>query len=356
LSLSAYSPESIPPARDFDLRQIFDRYPAICRPDLASRPSSAHGFSGAAVWKIETTAGTFALRAMNAGAVDRQRLAGLHRLIAHVRSEGVMPVAVPIACIDGATFFESQGQIWQIEPWMPGTADFSANPSEPRLHAALSCLAQWHRAAARFVARDTEIRWFFTTAAAQSPGMAERFGQIARWTAPECAMMRSRLAALEWKEFKEPAREILDAFSRAAPRVAASLKIGISAEAPLQPCLRDVWHDHVLFTGDIVTGLVDPHAARSDSVATDLARLLGTLVGDERGRWDSGLAAYKQVRPLSTAELAMIELFDQSGVLLSGMTWLDWVLLQGRVFKNREGVLARLRSIVGRLRNLITQS
>ena len=124
---------------------------------------------------------------------------------------------------------------------------------------------------------------------------------------------------------------------------------------PLQPCLRDIWHDHVLFTGDIVTGLIDPHAARSDSVATDLARLLGTLVGDDRRGWDSGLAAYQEVRPLSAAELAMIELFDQSGVLLSGMTWLDWHLLQGRVFKNREGVLARLRSIAVRLKNLASR-
>jgi Ser/Thr protein kinase RdoA (MazF antagonist) len=90
-------------------------------------------------------------------------------------------------------------------------------------------------------------------------------------------------------------------------------------------------------------------------VATDLARLLGTLVGDDRRRWDMGLAAYQEVCPLSTSELALIELFDQSGVLLSGMTWLDWLLLQGRVFKNREGVLGRLRSITVRLRNLVSR-
>jgi Ser/Thr protein kinase RdoA (MazF antagonist) len=355
LSRSAQSPESIPPAPEFDLRQIFARYPAVCRPDLTSRPESAAGFSGASVWKVESPGGTCALRATSASSIDRERLAGLHGLIAHVRGLGVTQVAVPIASLDGATFFESQGQIWQLEPWMPGSADFAVNPSEPRLRAALKCLAHWHRAAASFVARNIETRWFLTSASARSPGLAERIGQIARWTAPECAMLRSRLAVLEWKEIEEPAREILDAFVRVAPRVAISLKIGIDAEVPLQPCLRDIWHDHVLFTGDIVTGLVDPHAARSDSVATDLARLLGTLVGDELGRWDSGLAVYQEVRPLSTAELAMIELFDQSGVLLSGMTWLDWILLQGRDFRNREGVLVRLRSIIGRLRILVSR-
>jgi Ser/Thr protein kinase RdoA (MazF antagonist) len=292
---------------------------------------------------------------MSADTVDRQRLAGLHRLLAHVHNLGVTQVAVPLAGLDGATFFEAQGQIWQLEPWMPGSADFVANPSEPRLHAALLCLAHWHRAAARFVARDADANWFFSTASAHSPGLAERCRQIARWTAPECAALRRRLADLKWKEFEELAREILDAFVSVAPRVAVSLKIGIDVPVPLQPCLRDVWHDHVLFTGDIVTGLIDAHAARSDSVATDLARLLGTLVGDERWRWDGGLAAYQEVRPLLAVELAMIELFDQSGVLLSGMTWLDWLLLQVRVFKDREPVLARLRSITGRLRNLVSR-
>jgi Ser/Thr protein kinase RdoA (MazF antagonist) len=293
---------------------------------------------------------------MSAGAVDPDRLAGLHRLLAHVRKSGVTQVAVPLDCLDGATFFESQGQIWQLEPWMPGLADFAADPSESRLSAALLCLAHWHLAAAGYIGQKYETCWFFTTASAPSPGLAERSRRIARWTEPECAILRDRLAVMNWKAFEEPARDILDSFVRVAPRVAASLQIGIDTNVPVQPCLRDIWHDHILFTGDAVTGLIDPHAARSDTVATDLARLLGTLVGDDRRGWDAGLAAYQEVRPLSAAEMAMIELFDQSGVLLSGMNWLDWLLLQGRVFRNREGVLARLRSIAERLRNLAARS
>lgn len=289
---------------------------------------------------------------MSAGTVDRERLAGLHRLVAHVHDRGVPQMPVPLAGLDGNTFFESQRCFWQLEPWMPGAADFAAQPSESRLRAALTCLARWHFAAASFVARATETQWFFAAASAPSPGLSERALQIARWTAPECAILRTRLAALGWKEFERPALDVLDAFNRAAPRVAASLKIGMDAEVSLQPCLRDIWHDHVLFTGESVTGLIDPHAARTESVATDLARLLGTLVGDDRQKWDMGLAAYQEVRPLSPVELALIELFDQSGLLLSGMNWLDWHLVHRRDFANREGVLARLTSIATRLRNL----
>ncbi len=66
--------------------------------------------------------------------------------------------------------------------------------------------------------------------------------------------------------------------------------------APLQPCIRDVWHDHVLFVGDDVSGLVDFGAMQPDSVAADIARLLGSLAGDDRQAWTIGLAAYESVQ------------------------------------------------------------
>lgn len=355
MSLPSQLPESIPPARNSDLREILARYPSACRPDPASIVKPAAGFSGASVWKVETATGAVALRAMSIEAVDQQRLAGLHRLIAHVHSLGLSQVPVPLECLAGGTFFETQGCIWQLEPWMPGTADFASMPSEARLRAALVCLAHWHRAAARFLARDAEKRWFFT-ATGNSPGLAERHRQIVQWTDQRCSLARARLASLAWIEFAGLAREVLDYFTRVAPRVAAAVRIGVADCVPLQPCLRDVWHDHVLFTGSVVTGLIDPHAARTDSVATDLARLLGTLVGDDRNGWESGLAAYQEVRPLSPSELTLVELFDQSGVLLSGMNWLDWHVFQGRGFQNREAVLARLSFIAARFRNLASRA
>ena len=183
----------------------------------------------------------------------------------------------------------------------------------------------------------------------RSPGLTERAQEIVRLSGPGCDIIRCSLATSAWKEFADIGKSIIDNFERLAPRIAGQLKVGQDTVVPLQPCLRDVWHDHVLFTGDEVTGLIDPHAARSDNVATDLARLLGSLVGDDCAGWDAGLAAYQTIRPLALAELALVEMFDQSAVLLSGMTWLDWVCLQGRTFADREIVLGRLRKILGRL-------
>jgi Ser/Thr protein kinase RdoA (MazF antagonist) len=352
---TARIPQMIPPARNLDLRHIYQRYPAVCRPESAEVPQSAQGFSGACIWEIGTRTGACALRAVGASSIDTRRLSGLHRLLAHVRASGVTQVAPPIAALDGATFFEFDGLIWQLEAWMPGSADFSSRPSEIRLRAALSALAEWHRAAAGFVPRDAEAAWFFTSRAGPSPGLARRAQEISRWGGPEGDRVRLRMAASSWNEFAELGHEILDNFGRAAPRVAGQLMVGLETQVPLQPCLRDIWHDHVLFSFDEVTGLIDPHSARSDSVATDLARLLGSLVGDDRRLWESGIDAYQQVRRLSPSELALLEVFDQTAVLLSGMTWLDWICLQGRVFEDREKVINRLQAIASRLRILASR-
>src|SRR5262249_9533474 len=162
---------------------------------------------------------------------------------AHVRSCGVTQVAAPIAALDGATFVDSGGLTWQLELWMPGSADFSSRPSEIRLRAALAALAEWHRAAAGFVAQNAEAAWFFTSRSGPSPGRARRAQEISRWHGPEGDRARSRLAASSWKDFAELGRDILDLFRRAAPRVGGSLEVGLAAHVPLQPCLRDIWHD-----------------------------------------------------------------------------------------------------------------
>jgi Ser/Thr protein kinase RdoA (MazF antagonist) len=346
----------MPLTRFSELAKILERYSAAYRSDPAQVPQSpAGGFSGAVIWKIESPAGPCALRATRTSAVDRFRLAELHRLIVHVRTCGFMQMPVPLATSDGQTFFESDNFTWQLEPWMPGVADYSSHPNPARLAAAMTCLAHWHVAAARFVARESGRAWFFTAAALPSPGLAIRLDQMSNWHADACDQVRAQLRAFTWVEFATQGLEILDLYQKLAPRIAARLKLGMHSAVPLQPCLRDVWHDHVLFTGDEVTGLIDPHAARSDCVATDLARLLGSLVGDDHHAWDAGLAAYQLVRPLSFEELALVELFDQSTVLLAGMTWLEWCCLQGRSFADRERVVSRLKSIVSRMKHLATK-
>ena len=117
----------------------------------------------------------------------------------------------------------------------------------------------------------------------------------------------------------------------------------------LHPCLRDVWHDHVLFEGDTVTGLIDPSAARTETPATDLARLLGSLLGDDERRWQAAIAAYREIRPLSDIEAKLARVIDRSTALLSGMTWLERLFVQRQAYSSPVRILDRLKQIAGRM-------
>lgn len=313
------------------------------------RVPECRGFSGAQLWQVETPRGLFCLRGTEAAFINRARALGLHRLLRHIAAQGVTCVPVSIATLQGETLPVAGGFAYQLEPWLPGVADFATHPTETRLHAAMFALARWHRAAENFVASSSERQWFFVENSAPSPGIRERLSEIARWDMATRDAVLRKLLDLNWSEFSILAKRVLDLFAANARAIADELTLARNIAVPLQPCLRDVWHDHVLFTGDEVTGLIDAHACRSDNVATDLARLLGSLVGDNRSAWDFALSAYQKIRPLSLAERGLIEVFDHSSVLLSAMTWLDWVCVQGREFSDRRRVCARLQSILRRL-------
>jgi homoserine kinase type II len=155
-----------------------------------------------------------------------------------------------------------------------------------------------------------------------------------------------------WPDLQARATVILEQFRALAPRVATLLHNASHRAVPLQPCIRDIWHDHVLFEGDRVTGLIDFGAMRVESVAGDIARLFASLVGDDRPAWQTALGAYEAVRPLSRNERDLIAPFDQSAVLLAGMNWLEWICVEQRRFSARQKILERLDVTIQRLHHL----
>ncbi len=104
----------------------------------------------------------------------------------------------------------------------------------------------------------------------------------------------------------------------------------------------------------MVVGLVDFGSSRVDNVSADLARLLGSLAGDDRQWWQIGLATYQAVHPLEEAELFLVKAFDRSTVLMSGLNWIDWIYRQGRVFVSGDAIPRRLDEILLRLENMQT--
>lgn len=329
-----------------DIFRILAHYSDLPAVLAVERLGNAGGFSGACFWRVVTAAGDLCLRRWPQEHLSEERLKAIHNVLQAAEGEvsGLLPL--PWRTSRGATYVETGATLWELTPWMPGQADFRQHPSTQRLSAAMAMLARFHRGAATacFAGRNTTD---------VSPGIRARLVRLRELEA-RLPQLQEALETKQWAELTPIGRRILSLFVAARPKVEDSLAFACSLKTPLQPCIRDIWHDHVLFTGDQVTGLVDFGAMNTDCVAADISRLLGSLIGDDPAGWQSGLDAYRQIRPLSRNETQLVSVFDASSVLMSGMNWLDWICLQGRHFPDRHRVLARVMENRIRLEQLIS--
>lgn len=296
------------------------------------------GFSGADLWRVQTAGEAFCLRAWPPDGPLPERLRDIHRWMWAATSAGLEFVPVLLSNLRGTTVTEHASRLWEVTTWMPGRADFHERPTPGRLEAACVALARLHRAWAGLSA-----------GAGPCPAVRRRLERWQAWAALADSGWRPHWPAgsadpvCPWAE---RAWAAVRAHSASIPPLLAPWS---GRSLFLQPCLCDVWHDHVLFEGDRVTGLIDYGAAGVDHVAVDLARLLGSLAGDDGPLRAAGLGAYRRLRPLSAVDEALVTVLDRTGTLLGAANWLMWLYHDRRTFADRAGVARRLAALVERI-------
>lgn len=137
------------------------------------------------------------------------------------------------------------------------------------------------------------------------------------------------------------------AVARLGPAAEAALAPWASRPVPLQPCLVDVRRDHVLFTGDAVTGLVDYGAVQDDHPAVDLARLLGELAGGD-ARFAAGVAAHAAAGGPPEPAPGFARLLDRTGVVAALAGWLVRLVVEGWTPPDPAAVASRMARLVAR--------
>jgi homoserine kinase type II len=180
----------------------------------------------------------------------------------------------------------------------------------------------------------------------------ERADRVRHYAAGDVEELERAIVPEVWPNLFDRAKQAIAHARACLASIQVMVEAACSWQVPLQPCIRDVWHDHVLFTGDCVTGLIDFGAMRVESVAADVARLLGSLAGDDRSLWQVGLAAYCSIRPLSEDERTLVGVLDQSGVVLAVLNWLEWLYRQRRQFPDPRAVARRFNDLLPRLKAL----
>ena len=299
---------------------------------------SAGGFSGAQIWKLICKKSEFCLRRWPSPHPDEQRLKWMHLVLVHAKNNGCPMVAAPIGARNGNLFVIQQNNFWEISKWMPGQADFLQNPTEKRLVNMMRTLAKFHLASAQV---SLDFR--------KSENLISRIRQLT-----ELNSLLQRIQTSACLQIRHEIESFRQMVVSQGPRLAMPLFRDLQKFEdnlfPVQPIIRDVWHDHVLFTGDEVTGIVDFGAMQMDAVSLDIARLLGSTIGDESSRWSPAVAAYSDLRRLNETEIRLLPLLDKSAVLLGSVNWLKWIFVEGRTFENWPLVLTRIEYLKQRLK------
>jgi len=322
-----------------DARAVLARY--FPRDEFVQRIEplgNAGGWSGSQMWRVGTPAGEFCLRRWPRQHPHPQQLVLIHTVMGRV--SGDLPaVPLPQATTSGATFVEQDGQLWELVTWRPGKADYRERPSRERLQAAMQTLARFHTLAGRGQSVEPTV----------PPALCDRAERWAELAASGVAAIERSLARPLGSEIDQLAPRLLILACTAHNDPERNPSRWSVPKLPLQPAIRDIHRDHVLFTGDEVTGLIDFGAMRIDTPLADVARLVGSLAGDDPEAREFALNAYSELRPLNDDDRGFIDLLDETGLILSAFNWLAWLYVERRDMGPTAPIVRRLNEIMLRL-------
>jgi Ser/Thr protein kinase RdoA (MazF antagonist) len=323
-------------------------YPRLLHPDQqATVTPVTSGFSEARVFRVDIEQSAFCVRQWPTG-MPRERLLAIHGLLRHLGGHADVPIPVPIAAADSDSVVTFDGNLWQVEPWLPGEADFHQHPTEERLVSAMTGLGNWHQRAAQYEPPHHETDWLLPCHEDRSPTVSARLRGLVQWRS-DLTEVERRLMLEPDDRFRNLGQLLTIHFRRLADSIGRELQQVEPLRVRQQPCIRDLWHDHLLFRDDHLTGIIDFGAVKTDSIACDLSRLLGSLFGTDASAWQRALDAYEQTRSLTIAEHQLLQPLNRSGILLSGVTWLQR-LAENRISAEQlPRVLTRLEKFIGQL-------
>ena len=309
-------------------------YPSQFHTKSLRAVGNAGGFSGTQLWRFRTPAGEFCLRRWPA-ATSHSKVLTTHLVLQHVHTHGFTHIPLPVRNLQGQTLTVFDDFLWELTPWLSGEPLLATAPTAARLSSAARALADFHIAASSYQPMASD----------HSPGLKERREQLLAWRSHDVDLARQRFAERYWPDFAPRAQQAFRLFLRGADDVERELRQALTVKVPLQFCIRDVRAEHFLFTADDFRGIIDFGAMRIESVAGDVARLVGTAAGLPDA-WSQAIKAYEGRRKLSDEERRLIPTFHRSAIVLATMNWIRWVVLEGREFEDWDAVLARMDALL----------
>lgn len=333
---------STPP--DLNVSTILTRWP-VSATDVC--PIQLTGFSGARLWKINPrTPQPLGLKHYAGSALTVAQLDGIHRVLIHAFNEGCDFIAKPLRLKDGFTSVVAvpsgspTAGLWDLSNWVPGNALSAFGNAQ--IASAFASIARFHQAAAQV-----------NLAFGPSPNLAFRQQQLMKLVRPDSDTLDRASAKLRTGSVNEMLRgnlyAIIELLKTIPQSYIASLQNGLdqfaAEDLPIHPVVRDLRAEHLLFTGDRLTGLVDFDAMQMDSIAYDLARLTSSMQLNE-DQLQCALTTYHAIRPIQPSEATLTQVLASVSKLLSPLAWVEWIILEDRAFPDTTNVNQRLTEVV----------
>ncbi len=250
---------------------ILRRYPPHLRPVTPIQAlGNAGGSSGATLWRYRAETGELALRAWPRQGPTQPGLELIHGWLKELAEPGLVPVPVPVPASDGRTIQQNEGRFWELTPWLPGEPVAERPPPTHCVDAAFAALGSVHRRLSKHAQRGT------------SPGLRVRVGELEDLASGRLELIASALGQSQTDPNTVSGLRWVLLARAAIPRLLPPLRDTAQLTLALQPCLRDARPEHFLFQADRVSGLIDFGAMAMETVAADLARLIGEWFPGDR--------------------------------------------------------------------------
>ncbi|MEW4561606.1 phosphotransferase [Bremerella sp. JC770] len=297
------------------------------------------GLSGAHTWRVDTDQNRFCLKLMPPD-VSVNRLQAAHHAADQRRQKGMHYLAGYQATAAGQTYVESDGRLWELQTWMDGqppTAPFTY----PHQRGMFQAIAEFH-ALHESPPRET----------APSPGIRTRLNLLDKWRDAYAQGPFPSLNGCGHPQWNSTLAQFLDSFVRYHARLGPLLSSLAHETYLLEDCIADPRPDNFRFAGYQLTGLFDLGSMRWDNIALDVARLASEVSEDGEVDWDTAMTEVNKLRPLTPSEERLAMVLDAANVLLTGLNWVQWLVVDGITFANCDHVSYRLAHISARLEKI----
>jgi Ser/Thr protein kinase RdoA (MazF antagonist) len=305
-------------------------------------------------WRIESPKEFFCLRQWPQGKPGQDQLQFIQAVLWTAAYEGIEFVPLPLETKTHKGFVEFDGSYWELLPWFDGFEAEAELSDQKQFHviSAMMALAQFHLAVSGFplpnlpVSTSLRIRSQLTLWKNWVPIHFNRLNQI-------LLTSRSNPSTLEEARLAKLGLTFLSLIVPLSGRCLSLLTHAACFMVPVQPVIGNALWRHVRFDDNGVYGMIDFKEITVDNVSLDIASLLGSASVSDNTLWALGLKAYQSIRTLSADELFMVQIFDQTLVLLEGLQYLSHLFLEEKSLTDRQRneMIRRLESCIFRLEN-----